>query len=189
MDAHGAKLILGYQNERAKGSVEKLVQELGQAPIALVPCDVTLSADMMGVRDTIKEQAGRIDGFVHCLAFAPKEALEEPYLCTTRDAFLTAMEVSTYSLVALAQSLEPLIVENGSVITLTYYGSEKVIPNYNVMGVAKAALEASVRYLAHDLGQRGVRVNAISAGPINTVAARGVSGFLDILDVYADKAP
>jgi enoyl-[acyl-carrier protein] reductase I len=127
---------------------------------------------------------------VHSLAFAPHgRRLQHAYVMTEREHFLTALEISAYSLVALARELKPVFSASASIITLTYYGSEKVMPSYNVMGVAKAALEASVRYLAHDLGPSGVRVNAISAGPINTVAARGVSGFLDILDVHAQRAP
>ncbi|HBG01847.1 MAG TPA: NADH-specific enoyl-ACP reductase, partial [Firmicutes bacterium] len=140
-------------------------------------------------QDSIKEKAGTIHGLVHSLAFAARESLQNPYLFTEREHFLTALEISTYSLVALARALTPVFSSQASISTLTYYGSEKVMPNYNVMGVAKAALEASVRYLAHDLGPAGVRVNAISAGPINTVSARGVSGFLDILEVHEQKAP
>lgn len=189
MDAQGANLILGYQNERTKDAVEGLAKELTNEPVAILPCDVTVSEQIEAAQETIKEKAGTIDGLVHCLAFAPREALQNPYLFTERDAFLTSLEISTYSLVALARALTPVFASQASISTLTYYGAEKVMPSYNVMGVAKAALEASVRYLAHDLGPAGVRVNAISAGPINTVSARGVSGFLDILEVHEQKAP
>jgi enoyl-[acyl-carrier protein] reductase I len=189
MDAQGAKLILGYQNERTKASVEELAKELSHQPLAILPCDVVFPEQIEQVQESVRKVAGTIHGLVHCLAFAPKETLQNPYLFTERDDFLTALEISTYSLVALARGLTPVFSNQASIMTLTYYGSEKVMPNYNVMGVAKAALEASVRYLAYDLGPAGVRVNAISAGPINTVAARGVAGFLDILEVHEQKAP
>lgn len=189
MDAQGAELILGYQNERTKTAVEELAQELNHKPVAVLPCDVSDPEQIDRVQASIREKAGTIHGLVHSLAFAPREALQNAYLLTEREHFLTALEISAYSLVALSRALSPLFGDKASIITLTYYGSEKVMPSYNVMGVAKAALEASVRYLAHDLGPAGVRVNAISAGPINTVAARGVSGFLDILDVHAQRAP
>ena len=189
MDAQGAELILGYQNERTKASVEGLAQELHRAPAAILPCDVTFPEQIEKARETIAAKVGTIDGLVHSLAFAPREALQNDYVMTEREHFLTALEISAYSLVALARELKPVFSASASIITLTYYGSEKVMPSYNVMGVAKAALEASVRYLAHDLGTAGVRVNAISAGPINTVSARGVSGFLDILKVHEQRAP
>lgn len=189
MDAQGARLILGYQNERTKASVEKLAEELKNEPLAIVPCDVAYPEQIDNLQEVINEAAGTIHGMVHCLAFAPREALQNPYLFTERDDFLTALEISAFSLVALARALTPVFSDQASITTLTYYGSEKVMPNYNVMGVAKAALEASVRYLAYDLGPAGVRVNAVSAGPINTVAARGVAGFLEILDVHEQKAP
>jgi len=189
MDRHGAELILGYQNERTKSNVEALSKDLSRAPLALVGCDVTSEQDITKMTEVVSAKAGKIDGLIHCLAFAPKEALEMPYLQTTREAFATALDISAYSLVALANALSPLLRRNGSITTLSYYGAEKVVPNYNVMGVAKAALEASVRYLAYDLGESQIRVNAISAGPINTLAARGVSGFLGVLDVHSQKAP
>ena len=189
MDAQGASLILGYQNERTKDTVIELADELAHKPLAILPCDVAYPEQIEQLQDSIKEKAGTIHGLVHSLAFAARESLQNPYLFTEREHFLTALEISTYSLVALARALTPVFSSQASISTLTYYGSEKVMPNYNVMGVAKAALEASVRYLAHDLGPAGVRVNAISAGPINTVSARGVSGFLDILEVHEQKAP
>ena len=189
MDAQGASLILGYQNERTKDTVIELADELAHKPLAILPCDVAYPEQIEQLQDSIKEKAGTIHGLVHSLAFAARESLQNPYLFTEREHFLTALEISTYSLVALARALTPVFSSQASISTLTYYGAEKVMPNYNVMGVAKAALEASVRYLAHDLGPAGVRVNAISAGPINTVSARGVSGFLDILEVHEQKAP
>lgn len=189
MDRQGAELILGFQNERARGKVEALAGELGRPPLALVQCDVSDDKEIYEAAAAVRAAAGGIDGLVHALAFAPKEALEKPFIETSRGAFSTALDVSSYSLVALCRALQDSFNSGAGVVTLTYYGAEKVIPNYNVMGVAKAALEASVRYLANDLGPRGVRVNAISAGPINTLAARGVSGFLEILDHHASKAP
>lgn len=189
MDAQGASLILGYQNERNKGTVERLAEELVHEPLAILPCDVAYPEQIEELQESLKDKADTIHGLVHSLAFAPREALQHAYLFTEREQFLTALEISVYSLVALARALTPVFSSQASISTLTYYGSEKVMPNYNVMGVAKAALEASVRYLAHDLGTAGVRVNAISAGPINTVSARGVSGFLDILKVHEQRAP
>lgn len=189
MDSLGAELILGYQNERAKGKVEALIGELSRPPLALVQCDVTDDAQITEAVTAVKDVAGTLDGLVHALAFAPREALENPYIETSREAFATALDISAYSLVALCNAFADVFSPGAGVVTLTYYGAEKVITNYNVMGVAKAALEASVRYLANDLGPSGVRVNAISAGPINTLAARGVSGFVDILDHHAEKAP
>ncbi|HBG09851.1 MAG: enoyl-ACP reductase FabI [Limnochordia bacterium] len=189
MDAQGAELVLGYQNERTKDAVQGLAQELTKMPAAVVPCDVAFPEQIEALQETVGESVGTIHGLVHSLAYAPKNCLHHPFLFTEREDFLTTLEISTYSLVALARVFTPLFAHEASVITLTYLGSEKVLPNYNVMGVAKAALEASVRYLAHDLGPAGVRVNAISAGPINTVAARGISGFLDMLDLHQKKAP
>lgn len=189
MDAQGAELILGYQNERSRGKVEALLGELSRSPLALVQCDVTDDEEISAAAAAAESAAGQLDGLVHALAFAPKEALENPFIETSREAFATAMDVSVFSLLALCKAFQPLLSPGSGVLTLTYYGAEKVIPNYNVMGVAKAALEASVRYLANDLGPQGVRVNAVSAGPINTLAARGVSGFLEILDHHAGKAP
>lgn len=189
MDAQGASLILGYQNERSKATVEGLAQELTHPPVAILPCDVSFPEQIEEVQESIREKIGTIHGLVHSLAFAPRESLQNAYLFTEREHFLSALEISTYSLVALARALTPVFSDKASITTLSYYGAEKVMPNYNVMGVAKAALEASVRYLAHDLGPAGVRVNAISAGPVNTVSARGVSGFLDILQVHEERAP
>ncbi len=189
MDAQGASLILGYQNERSKATVEGLAQELTHTPVAIMPCDVSFPEQIEEVQENVRANMGTIHGLVHSLAFAPREALQNAYLFTEREHFLSALEISTYSLVALARALTPVFSDKASITTLSYYGAEKVMPNYNVMGVAKAALEASVRYLAHDLGPAGVRVNAISAGPINTVSARGVSGFLDILEVHEQRAP
>lgn len=189
MDEQGAALILGYQNERMPSRVEKLAEELKQKPLALIPCDVSFPEQIDMLPEEIHERAGMLDGLVHSLAFAPREALENPFLFTEREHFLSTLEVSTFSLVALARALTPVFRDGASIVTLSYYGAEKVFPGYNVMGVAKAALEASVRYLAYDLGPAGVRVNAISAGPINTASARAVGGFLQMLALHEGKAP
>jgi enoyl-[acyl-carrier protein] reductase I len=137
----------------------------------------------------VRGETDRLDLLLHSLAFAPKEALEGDFLSTTREAFRTAHDISAYSLVALAREAAPLMTDGGSIVAMTYYGSEKVVPHYNVMGVAKASLEASTRYLAYDLGPRKIRVNCISAGPVNTLAARGISGFMSMLKHYQERAP
>lgn len=189
MDAQGAELILGYQNERTKATVEGLAQELHRAPAAILPCDVTFPEQIEKARETIAAKVGTIDGLVHSLAFAPREALQNDYVMTEREHFLTALEISAYSLVALARELKPVFSASASIITLTYYGSEKVMPSYNVMGVAKAALEASVRYLAEDLGRQNIRVNGLSAGPMRTLAASGIGDFRYILRWNQLNAP
>jgi enoyl-[acyl-carrier protein] reductase I len=155
----------------------------------LVQCDVSNPGEVGAAFDAVREKFGRLDFLVHSLAFAPREALEGGYVDTARDAFLTALDVSAYSLAALARAAAPLMTEGGSIVSMTYYGAEKVVPNYNVMGVAKAALEASTRYLASDLGPRNIRVNAVSAGPINTLAARGVGNLSVMLRHHAERAP
>jgi len=183
----GARVALTYQGERLEENVRSLAQALDD-PL-LVPCDVTSDEEIARTFDAVKSRFGKLDFIVHSVAFAPKEALERPYVETGREAYRIAQEVSAYSLVLLARHARELMTEGGSIIAMTYYGSEKVVPNYNVMGVAKAALEASVRYLADDLGPLGIRVNAISAGPVNTLAARGISGFTGMLKHHAEKAP
>jgi enoyl-[acyl-carrier protein] reductase I len=182
----GARLAFTYQNERLKDNVEDLTGGMG-AP--LTQCDVTKPEEVEQTFSLVREQFGRLDFIIHSLAFAPREALEGEYVATTREAFLTALDISAYSLVVLARAGAPLMTEGGSVVSMTYYGAEKVVQNYNVMGVAKAALEASTRYLASDLGKRNIRVNAISAGPIQTLAARGVSNLSTILKHHAERAP
>ncbi len=189
LDAQGAQLFLGYQNERTKGNVEKLAEELTKPPLALIPLDVTDDEQLANAAAVIKQSSHNLDILVHSLAFAPRECLEKPFLETSREAFAMAMDISAYSLTALCHSFSPLMNDGASIMAMSYFGAEKVIPNYNVMGVAKAALEASVRYLAYDLGPRQIRVNAISAGPLNTLAARGVSGFVDMLDLYKERTP
>jgi enoyl-[acyl-carrier protein] reductase I len=190
LSAAGMRLAFTYQGERLKDNVVELAATL---PGSLtVPCDVTSDAEIAAVFDALGGAfGGRLHALVHSLAFAPKEALEGEFVATGRDDFRTALDISAYSLVALTRAALPLLEASGagSVLAMTYYGSEKVTGNYNVMGVAKAALEASVRYLAANLGPRGVRVNAISAGAVNTLAGRGVRGFTSMLNHYAEHSP
>lgn len=187
LDAAGAQLAIAYQNERLGERVQKLVPELRQEPL-LVECDVSYDEQIEQAFATISDRWDRLDVLVHSLAYAPKEALENPFVETTRDDFRIALDVSAYSLVALARAARPLMTAGGSILTMTYYGAQKAVPNYNVMGVAKAALEACVRYLAADLGPQGIRVNAISAGPINTLAARGVRNLTDFIKTHAERS-
>jgi enoyl-[acyl-carrier protein] reductase I len=188
--AAGAELALPYQGERLEENVRDLAATLPR-PSLLMPCDVANDDQIAALFAAIDERFGGLDFVVHGAAFAPKEALSAPYTETSRDAFRIALDISAYSLVALTRGAVPLIERRGggSILTLTYLGSERVFPNYNVMGVAKAALECSVKYLASDLGPQNIRVNAISAGPIKTLAAAGISGFSSILQVYRDRAP
>jgi enoyl-[acyl-carrier protein] reductase I len=185
MDAR-ARLAFSYQNERLRENVESLTTGTDSP---LVQCDVSNPEEVEAAFNAVREKFGRLDFLVHSLAFAPREALEGGYVETTREAFLTALDVSAYSLAALARAAAPLMTEGGSIVSMTYYGAEKVVANYNVMGVAKAALEASTRYLASDLGPRNIRVNAISAGPLNTLAARGVGNMNVMLRHHAERAP
>jgi enoyl-[acyl-carrier protein] reductase I len=187
--SRGARLALTYQG-RFEEHVNELSQGLSQPPLVL-PCDVASDADIEKVFGRIEQEFGGLDFVVHGAAFAPREEISSPFTKTSREGFRIALDISAYSLIALARGAAPLMEKRGggSILTLTYLGSERVFPNYNVMGVAKAALEASVRYLAADLGPRNIRVNAISAGPIKTLAAAGISGFSSILNVYRDRAP
>jgi enoyl-[acyl-carrier protein] reductase I len=185
--SHGAKLAFTYQGERLKENVEKLAGELKDSLI--VPCDVTKQSDVDAAFDSVKAKYGRLDFLIHSIAFAPKEALEGEFVTTTREAFSTALEISAFSLTQVALAASPLMTDGGSIVTMSYYGSEKVVSNYNVMGVAKAALESSVRYLAADLGKNNIRVNAISAGPINTLSARGVKNMGSLLGYVGEKSP
>ena len=185
----GARLALTYQ-----GRFEEHVHELSQglaAPPLVLPCDVSSDADIESVFAKIDQEFGGLDFVVHGAAFAPRDELTSPFVNTTREGFRIALDVSAYSLIALARAAAPLMERRGggSMLTLTYLGSDRVFPNYNVMGVAKAALEANVRYLAADLGPKAIRVNAISAGPIKTLAAAGIGGFSTILNVYRERAP
>jgi enoyl-[acyl-carrier protein] reductase I len=185
--AAGAKLAVTYQNERTEDAVRSLAAEI--ACDAIVPLDVTVPAQLEGVAAAIAEKAGKIDFLVHCLAFADKNDLEGQFVDTSADGFRTALDVSAYSLVSLCRAMRPAISKNSSVLTLSYLGAERAVPHYNVMGVAKAALESAVRYLALDLGPEGVRVNAISAGAVNTLSARGIRDFSQMLDAVAQRAP
>jgi enoyl-[acyl-carrier protein] reductase I len=183
----GAQLALTYQNERLRRDVEDLAADLPGA--AAFQCDVSQDAEIDSLFSTLKERYGKLHILVHSVAYAPKDALSNPFVQTSREDFRVAHDVSVYSLIAVTRAAAPLMTEGGSILTLTYYGAEKVVPNYNVMGVAKAALEASVRYLAFDLGRQNIRVNAISAGPIKTLAARGIGGLGEMLKAHSDRAP
>ena len=187
--AAGARLAVTYQGERLEENVRELTAALTD-PLIL-PCDVADDAQIDQLFATIDKEFGGLDFVVHGAAYARKEELTSPFVDTSREGFRMALDISAYSLIALARGALPLMERRGggSILTLTYLGSERVFHNYNVMGVAKAALEASVRYLAADLGPKGIRVNAISAGPIKTLAAAGISGFSSILQVYRDRAP
>jgi len=183
----GAKVAICYQNERLKKEADALIPELKDAKS--FQCDVSIDAEIDRVAEDLKAAYGTVDMIVHSVAFAPSDAIKSDFLLTRRDDFRIALDVSAYSLIAVSRALAPIMNEGGSILTLTYYGSEKVFPNYNVMGVAKAALEATVRYLAASLGPRGIRVNAVSAGPIKTLAARGIGDFNKILDTVTERAP
>ena len=187
--AEGASLILTYQNERLEENVRELAATL--ARVTVLRCDVANDAEIDALFAEIDRAHGGLDFLVHGAAFALREDLSAPFVQTSREGFRVALDVSAYSLVALARRAAPLMERRGagSILTLSYLGSERVFTNYNVMGVAKAALEASVRYLASDLGPKNIRVNAISAGPIKTLAAAGISGFSTILQTYRDRAP
>ncbi len=186
--AAGAKLIFNYQGERLKENVEELAGTFGSA-VPIYPCDVSRESDIAEFFRNVRNHTDRVDCLLHAVAFAPREALEGEFINTSRSAFLTAHEISAYSLVALTREAVPLMANGGSVVAMTYYGSQKVVPHYNVMGVAKASLEASCRYLAYDLGPKKIRINCISAGPVQTLAARGISGFTTMLKQYQEKAP
>ena len=185
----GARLVFTYQGERLKEKVQKLVSEFGEDTL-VIDCDVSDDSDLDKVFNKVDAHfKGKLDMVLHSVAYAPREALEGRFVDTARDAFSTAHDISAYSLVAIAKRAAPLMSEGGSIIAMSYYGAEKVIKHYNVMGVAKAALEASTRYLAADLGSESIRVNCISAGPVNTLAARGIAGFSNMLKHYDEHAP
>jgi len=184
----GARLAFTYQGERLKDNVETLTKaEMPDSP--LLSCDVTKQEEVDEAFKQVGAEFERLDFLIHSIAFAPREALEGDYLKTDRDAFITALEISAYSLTQLARAAAPLMAAGGSIVTMTFHGAEKVYQGYNVMGVAKAALESSVRYLAADLGPQNIRVNAISAGPIQTLSARGVSGLSTMMKHHAERAP
>jgi enoyl-[acyl-carrier protein] reductase I len=185
--AAGAELAFSYQGERLRGDLEKLTGDLPGARLA--QCDVTNEEELRATFADLKAAWGSLDFVVHSIAFAPRTAMDGRYIETTRDDWRTALEISAYSLVSVAREAEPLLVEGGGIITLTYYAAEKVVPKYNVMGIAKSALEASVRYLAYEMGKKGVRVNAVSAGPVRTVAARSIPGFMKMYNKASGIAP
>jgi enoyl-[acyl-carrier protein] reductase I len=183
----GARMLITYQNERLKLEAEDMISELPGAEA--YQCDVSNDAEIDRLFATLKEKHGKLDILVHSIGFAPPDALKNNFLQTSREDFRIAHDISVYSLIALSRAAAPLMTNGGSILTLTYYGSTKVVPNYNVMGVAKAALEATVRYLAADLGRRNIRVNAISAGPIKTLAARAIGGLGLMLKSHEERSP
>lgn len=187
MHEHGASLAFIYQGERVKGEVEKLASDLGGGPV--IECDVSSDEALRALNTQLGKQFGRLDGLVHSIAFANKEDLMGKVYATSRGGFGTTLDISAYSLIALVQALHEALNDGASVVALTYLGATAIVPNYNVMGIAKATLEASMRYLAFDLGERGIRVNAISAGPIKTASARQVKGFSLMLDKVRQAAP
>ena len=184
----GAKLAFTYQGERLKDNVEELAGTFG-ADTLILPCDVTKDEDIASVFKTVGEKFGKLNLLLHSVAYAPKDALEGHFVNTSREAYRIAHDVSAYSLVALSRAAVPLMADGGSIVAMSYYGAEKVVPHYNVMGVAKASLEASTRSLAYDLGPQKIRVNCISAGPVNTLAARGISGFGEMIKIYEQRSP
>src|SRR5512146_1017942 len=187
LHAAGARLALTYQNERLALEAKDLIESLPGTEG--FQCDVSNDGEVERLFQQVKERYSRLDVLVHSIAFAPAAELSRPFVETSREGFRMAHDISVFSLIALARGAAPLMTDGGSIMTMTYYGAEKVIPNYNVMGVAKAALEATVRYLASDLGKHAIRVNAISAGPIKTLAARGIPGLGEMLASHAERAP
>jgi enoyl-[acyl-carrier protein] reductase I len=183
----GATLAICYQNERMKPDAEELISEMPGA--SGFQCDVSNDAEIETLFAALSKKYARIDILVHAVAYAPADELRGEFINTSREGFRVAHDVSVYSLIAVSRAAAPLMTESGSIITLSYFGAEKVVPNYNVMGVAKASLEATVRYLAWNLGPKNIRVNAISAGPIKTLAARGVGALGDMLKSHSDRAP
>src|SRR5436305_6838673 len=183
----GWRLAITYQNERLALEAKDLIAELPGASGLM--CDVTQDAQIATLFSELQKNYGTIDGLVHSIGFAPEADLKGEFVNTTREGFRIAHDISVYSLIAVSRAALPLMTSGGGIVTLTYYGAEKVVPKYNVMGVAKAALESTVRYLANDLGPRNIRVNAISAGPIKTLASRGISGFGEMLKIQAERAP
>jgi enoyl-[acyl-carrier protein] reductase I len=187
LHAAGMKLAITYQNERLEQEAKDLILSLPGAEAYM--CDVTKDEEIDRLFVTLRERYGKLHALVHSVAFAPADELKGEFLNTTREGFRIAMDVSVYSLVAVTRAAAPLMEDGGSILTMTYYASEKVVPRYNVMAVAKAGLECSVRYLAYELGKKKIRVNAISAGPIKTLAARGIAGFGDMLKGHEERAP
>jgi enoyl-[acyl-carrier protein] reductase I len=187
MHEHGASLAFTYQGERVKDEVEKLAAELGGGPV--IECDVSNDESLRDMRDRLVPAFGKLDAVVHSIAFADKDDLRGTVYDTSRKGFSLSLDVSAYSLIALVSALRDDLNDNASIMALTYLGATQIVPNYNLMGIAKAALESSMRYLAYDLGSRGIRVNAISAGPIKTASMRQVAGATKMLDVVPQVAP
>jgi enoyl-[acyl-carrier protein] reductase I len=187
LHAAGMKLAITYQNERLEQEAADLIQSLPGAEGFM--CDVSSDAQIDALFAKLKERYGKLHALVHSVAYAPAEELKGEFINTSREGFRMAHDVSVYSLIAVSRAAAPMMEDGGSIMTMTYYGAEKVVPHYNVMAVAKAALECTVRYLASDLGKKKIRVNAISAGPIKTLAARGISGFGDMLKSHAERTP
>ncbi|MBC6975866.1 MULTISPECIES: enoyl-ACP reductase FabI [unclassified Bacillus (in: firmicutes)] len=185
----GANLIFTYAGERLEKNVRDLAETLEGQQSLVLPCDVTNDEDIARCFQSIKEEVGVVHGLAHCIAFANRDDLKGEFVDTSRDGFLLAQNISSFSLTAVARAAKPLMTEGGSIVTLTYLGGERVVSNYNVMGVAKASLDASVRYLANDLGQHNIRVNSVSAGPIRTLSAKGVGDFNSILKQIEERAP
>ncbi|MBU9713290.1 enoyl-ACP reductase FabI [Evansella tamaricis] len=185
----GARLVFTYAGERFEKNVRDLAETLERKDFIILPCDVTSDEEIDTAFKQIGDQVGKIHGIAHCIAFANRDEIMGEYLNTTRDGFLLAQNISAYSLTAVVKAARPIMTEGASVVTLTYLGGERVVKNYNVMGVAKASLDASVKYLANDLGKEGIRVNAISAGPIRTLAAKGIGGFNEVLKEMEETAP
>ncbi|MEW6753288.1 MAG: enoyl-ACP reductase [Candidatus Latescibacterota bacterium] len=187
LDREGSRLAISYLGEREKEEIDRMVGELGQAPL-LLPCDVTQEESLAALFGRLAQELGRLDALVHAIAFARREDLEGRYVDTSRSGYHLALDVSAYSLNALVRAAEPLLGPGASAVALTYLGSMRACRNYNVMGVAKAALESGIRYLAADLGEKGIRVNGLSAGPVRTLAARGIRGFSTVLQVHQERA-
>ena len=183
----GARLALTYQGERLKDSVSKLADQLSDSVV--LPCDVSDDQEIQSVFEALGQSMGQLDVVVHSVAFASREELQGDFSMTSRDGFRTALDISAYSLIPIARYALPLMTQGGAILTMTFHASEKVYPGYNVMGTAKAALENEVKQLAAELGQHNVRVNALSAGPLDTLAARGIGGFLDMKRVHAERSP
>jgi enoyl-[acyl-carrier protein] reductase I len=187
LHAAGATLAICYQNERMRLEAEDLIKELPGA--AGFQCDVSVDSEIDTLFAALKEKYGKLDVLVHAVAYAPPTELRGEFINSTREGFRVALDVSVYSLIAVSRAAVPLMTDGGSIMTLTYYAAEKVVPNYNVMAVAKAALESTIRYLAWNLGPKNIRANAISAGPIKTLAARGVGDLTEMMKTHADRAP
>ncbi len=189
LSSAGARLIFTYAGERLEKNVRDLAATLERDDSVILPCDITNDEEIDATFAQIKEEVGVIHGLAHCIAFAKTEELKGEYLETTREGFMLAHNISSYSLTAVSKAARPLLSEGGSILTMTYLGGERVVNNYNVMGVAKASLDASVKYLANDLGKDNIRVNAISAGPIRTLAAKGINDFNSVIKEIEEKSP